>query len=83
MEASMLNNIVASYLKSVSSKLADKFMKETKSSPLPPGSPGLKEMVDHYQESPKTEKRKLPMTNGAVKTKKAKKVLLLKIFVML
>merc|ERR1740123_1134904 len=39
--------------------------------PLPPGSPGLKEIVKHFNESP--QKRKLEMANGASPAKKAKK----------
>jgi len=73
--ATHLNALVAQYLSSVSSKLAEKFKKETKSTPLPPDSPGLAEMVKHYEQTtPKLNKRKLPMTNGDSAAKKAKKV---------
>jgi len=79
--ATHLNALVAQYLTSVSSKLADKFKKETKSTPLPPDSPGLAEMVKHYEQTtPKLNKRKLPMTNGDSAAKKAKKVSLILIF---
>ena len=72
MDASLLNSLVGDYLSTLGSKLADKFKKETKANPLPPGSPGLKEIVKHFNESP--QKRKLEMTNGASPAKKAKKV---------
>lgn len=75
MDASLLNSLVGDYLSTLGSKLADKFKKETKATPLPPGSPGLKEMVKHFQESP--TKRKLEMPNGASPAKKAKKVKLI------
>jgi len=72
MDTGFLNSLVADYLGSVSSKLADKFKKETKSTPLPPDSPGIAEMVKHFKEN--TPKRKLEMTNGGSAAKKAKKV---------
>ena len=72
MDAGLLNSLVGDYLATLGSKLADKFKKETKANPLPPGSPGLKEIVKHFNESP--QKRKLEMTNGASPAKKAKKV---------
>jgi len=75
MDSGLLNSLVGDYLSSVSKKLADKFMKETKSSPLPQGSPGIAEMVQHFKENtPKVSKRKLAMTNGDSAAKKAKKV---------
>ena len=75
MEAGFLNSLVADYLGSVSSKLAEKFKKETKSAPLPPDSPGIADMVKHFKETtPKVSKRKLAMTNGDSAAKKAKKV---------
>lgn len=74
MDSGFLNSLVADYLGSVSSKLAEKFKKETKSSPLPPDSPGIAEMVKHFKETtPKVSKRKLAMTNGDSAAKKAKK----------
>jgi len=74
MEAGFLNSLVADYLGSVSSKLAEKFKKETKSAPLPPDSPGIADMVKHFKETtPKVSKRKLAMTNGDSAAKKAKK----------
>ena len=75
MDASLLNSLVGDYLSTLGSKLADKFKKETKATPLPPGSPGLKEMVKHFKESP--TKRKIEMPNGASPAKKAKKVKLI------
>ena len=73
MDAAFLNSLVGDYLSSFGSKLADKFKKETKSTPLPPGSPSLAEMVKHFKET-SPAKRKLSMTNGASPAKKAKKV---------
>jgi len=72
MDSGLLNSLVGDYLASLGSKLAEKFKKETKATPLPPGSPGLKEMVKHFNESSPT-KRKLEMANGTP-AKKAKKV---------
>eukprot|EP00092_Neocalanus_flemingeri_P064796 GFUD01078693.1.p1 GENE.GFUD01078693.1~~GFUD01078693.1.p1 ORF type:complete len:117 (+),score=24.88 GFUD01078693.1:124-474(+) len=76
MDTGFLNSLVADYLTSVSSKLAGKFMKETKSSPLPADSPKIGDMVKHFSETtPKVAKRKLAMTNGDDSAaKKAKKV---------
>jgi len=74
MDSGFLNSLVGDYLSSVSSKLADKFKKETKATPLPPNSPGIAEMVQHFKETtPKVSKRKLAMTNGDSAAKKAKK----------
>jgi len=74
MDTGFLNSLVADYLTSVSSKLAEKFKKETKSAPLPEGSPRIAEMVKHFKENtPKASKRKLAMTNGDSAAKKAKK----------
>jgi len=74
MDTGFLNSLVADYLSSVSSKLAEKFKKETKSAPLPAGSPGIAEMVKHFKENtPKASKRKLDMTNGNSPAKKTKK----------
>ena len=72
MESGLLNSLVGDYLASLGSKLAEKFKKETKATPLPPGSPGLKEMVKHFNETSPT-KRKLETANGTP-AKKAKKV---------
>jgi len=71
MEAGLLNSLVGDYLASLGSKLAEKFKKETKAAPLPPGSPGLKEIVKHFNTSP--QKRKLELTNGNSPAKKSKK----------
>jgi len=74
MDSGFLNSLVGEYLSSVSSKLAEKFKKETKATPLPPNSPSIAEMVQHYKETtPKVSKRKLAMTNGDSSAKKAKK----------
>jgi len=74
MDSGFLNSLVGDYLSSVSSKLAEKFKKETKATPLPPNSPGIAEMVQHFKETtPKVSKRKLAMTNGDSAAKKAKK----------
>lgn len=73
METSLINSLVGDYLSKFGSKLAEKFRKETKSNPLPPGSPGLAEVVKHFQETSPT-KRKLSMSNGTTPAKKAKKV---------
>ena len=75
-EGGLLNSLVGDYLASLGSKLAAKFWKETKATPLPPGSPGLKEMVTHFQATSPV-KRKLELPGGdspAKKTKKAIKV---------
>ena len=73
METTIINSLVGDYLSKFGSKLADKFRKETQSTPLPPGSPGLAEVVKHFQETSPT-KRKLSMSNGTTPAKKAKKV---------
>jgi len=74
MDTGFLNSLVADYLTSVSSKLAEKFKKETKSAPLAEGSPRIAEMVKHFKENtPKASKRKLAITNGDSAAKKAKK----------
>ena len=74
LEGGLLNSLVGDYLASLGSKLASKFWKETKATPLPPGSPGLKEMVTHFQATSPV-KRKLELPGGgdspAKKTKKA------------
>ena len=73
METAFLNSLVGDYLASFGSKLAEKFKKETKATPLPPGSPGLAEVVKHFKET-SPAKRKLSMTNGHTPAKKSKKV---------
>ena len=70
-DAAYLKSLVGDYLASVSPNLAKKFKKESKASPLPPGSPSLLELVkEHQKNSPM--KRKL--SNGHTPAKKAKKV---------
>eukprot|EP00092_Neocalanus_flemingeri_P020733 GFUD01022468.1.p1 GENE.GFUD01022468.1~~GFUD01022468.1.p1 ORF type:complete len:727 (-),score=304.86 GFUD01022468.1:132-2312(-) len=75
MDTGFLNSLVADYMSSVSSKLAGKFMKETKSSPLPADSPKIADIVQHFKETaPKGSKKKLAMTiGGDSAAKKAKK----------
>ena len=72
MDSAFINSLVGDYLSTFGSKLADKFRKETKSSPLPPGSPGLADVVKHFKET-SPAKRKLSLSNGTP-AKKAKKV---------
>ena len=72
MDATFINQLVGDYLASFGSKLADKFRKETKATPLAPGSPGLAEVVKHFKET-SPAKRKLSLSNGTP-AKKAKKV---------
>ena len=74
--ATYINALVAQYLSTVSSKLADKFQKEIKSISLPPDSPGLAEVVKHFQlTSPKLKRKLLKCENDSAmkKTKKNKK----------
>ena len=73
MDGGLLNSLVGDYLASLGSKLAEKFKKETKATPLPPGSPGLAEMVKHFSAT-SPAKRKLNITNGDSPAKKSKKV---------
>ena len=73
MDTAFINSLVGDYLSTFGSKLADKFRKETKSTPLPPGSPGLADVVKHFKET-SPAKRKLSMSNGTTPAKKAKKV---------
>ena len=70
-----MNSLVYSYLSDVGPKLAEKFKKETKAEPLPPGSPTIQKMVEHYKASPGA-KRKAENGEKAVNgsAKKAKKV---------
>ena len=68
-----MNSLVGDYLSSLGTKLAEKFRKETKWAPLPPGSPGLADMVKHFKET-SPAKRKLDLPNGNTPAKKAKKV---------
>ena len=76
MDGGLINSLVGDYLASLGSKLAEKFRKETKATPLPPGSPGLAEMVKHFSAT-SPAKRKLDITNGdssGSSAKKSKKV---------
>ena len=77
MDSGYLNSLVGDYLATFSANMAKKFKKETKASPLPPGSPGLAEVVKHFKETSPV-KRKLSLsngdTNGHTPAKKAKKV---------
>ena len=76
MDTAFMNSLVGDYLSSLGTKLAEKFRKETKSTPLPPGSPGLADMVKHFKET-SPAKRKLNLPNGNTPAKKAKKVRIL------
>lgn len=77
MDTALLNSLVGDYLSGFGAKLAEKFRKETKSTPLPPGSPGLADIVKHFKET-SPAKRKLALPNGSSPAKKAKKVRILK-----
>jgi hypothetical protein len=48
-----LNSLVYDYLTTLGWKMADKFKKEYKPKALPPGSPGLKEIVSAHNSTPK------------------------------
>jgi hypothetical protein len=48
-----LNSLVYDYLTNLGWKMADKFKKEYKPKALPPGSPGLKEIVSAHNSTPK------------------------------
>ena len=71
-DAAYLKSLVGDYLSSVSPNLAKKFKKESKASPLPPGSPSLHELVKEHQKN-SAIKRKLSNGHTPAK-KKAKKV---------
>ena len=74
MDSSELNTLVGDYLATICTNLAKKFKKETKSTPLPPGSPGLAEIVKQFKETPVKRKLENGHTNGHTPAKKAKKV---------
>merc|ERR1712223_580706 len=71
-DAAYMNSLVGDYLASVNPNLAKKFQKESKASPLPPGSPNLVELVKEFQKNSPV-KRKLSLSNGHTPAKKAKK----------
>merc|ERR1711992_439524 len=71
-DAAYMNSLVGDYLASVNPNLAKKFKKESKASPLPPGSPNLVELVKEFQKNSPV-KRKLSLSNGHTPAKKAKK----------
>lgn len=73
MDSSELNSLVGDYLATINTTMAKKFKKETKSSPLPPGSPGLAEIVKRFRETVPV-KRKLKNGDSNGPAKKAKKV---------
>lgn len=73
MDTAYINSLIGDYLSNFGFKLADKFKKESKASPLEPGSPSLADVVKHFKENSPT-KRKLSMSNGNTPAKKAKKV---------
>ena len=66
---SQINSLVYDYLTSVGSKIANSFKKEVKPKALPVGSPGMKEIVSHFMNSPKGVKRKI-VENGTPSKKK-------------
>merc|ERR1712021_90119 len=70
-----MNSLVYSYLSDVGTKLAEKFKKETKAEPMPPGSPTIQKVIEHYKASPgskrKAENGEAKIINGSAK--KAKK----------
>jgi hypothetical protein len=68
-----LDSLVFNWLSGANPKLAGKFQKEAKAEPLPPGSPSLQEMVEHFKaNTPQKRKAEAAVTNG--KAKKAKQV---------
>ena len=70
--AAYLKSLVGDYLSSVNPNLAKKFKKESKASPLPPGSPSLLELVKEHQKNSPIKRK---MSNGHTPAaKKAKKV---------
>ena len=72
-DAAYVNSLVGDYLASVNPQLAKKFKKESKASPLPPGSPNLAQLVKEFQKT-SPAKRKLSLSNGHTPAKKTKKV---------
>ena len=72
-DAAYVNSLVGDYLASVNPQLAKKFKKESKASPLPPGSPNLAKLVKEFQKT-SPAKRKLSLSNGHTPAKKTKKV---------
>ena len=72
-DTAYMNSLIGDYLASVHPQLAKKFKKETKASPLLPGSPNLPELVKEFQKT-SPAKRKLSLSNGHTPAKKAKKV---------
>ena len=63
-----LNSLVYDYLTTLGWKMADKFKKEYKPKALPPGSPGLKEIVSAHNSTPK--KGAVQAASPALKKKK-------------
>ena len=72
-DAAYMDSLVGDYLASVNPQLAKKFKKESKASPLPPGSPNLAQLVKEFQKT-SPAKRKLSLSNGHTPAKKTKKV---------
>ena len=74
MDTAYLNSLVGDFLSTVDKKFAEKFKKETKACPLPPG-PNLAEMVNHFNKRKlNKDKRKLNMSKAPTPAKKARKV---------
>jgi hypothetical protein len=67
-----LDSLVFNWLSGANPKLAGKFQKEAKAEPLPPGSPSLQEMVEHFKANTPQKRKGEAVTNGTAK--KAKKV---------
>ena len=67
-----LNSLVYGWLSTAAPELATKFKKETNVEALPPGSPQLKEMVEHYKATSGSKRKAEVITNGSAKI--AKKV---------
>ena len=70
---SFMGSLVYDWLLSAGDeKLAKKFKKEAKAEPLPPNSPRLADIVEHYKETSPQKRKAEPVVNGSAK--KAKKV---------
>jgi len=63
-----INSLIFDYLSNIGSKCANAFKKEHKPKALPVGSPGMKEVMSHFTNSPKAIKRKIVETLPAKKS---------------
>merc|ERR1711935_72413 len=52
-----VNSLVYSYLSDVGPKLAEKFKKETNAEPMPPGSPTIQKVIEHFKASPGSKRK--------------------------